>query len=65
MTRTPKCLINNLAQHFGSADFISYNGNNCKFALQDDITEHKLLASPLSKILLNTPGIILAVVFGA
>ena len=46
----------NLAQHFGSADFISYD-NNCKFALQDDITEHKLLASPLSKILLNTLGI--------
>ena len=35
---------------------ISYD-NNCKFALQDDITEHKLLASPLSKILLNTLGI--------
>jgi len=51
--------MNNLAQHyiFGSADFISYD-NNCKFALQEDISEHRLLASPLSKILLNTLGML-------
>jgi len=40
MTRTPKSLISNLTQHFGSADFILYD-NNCKFALQHDITEKR------------------------